>query len=159
MSRRTLFLDDRLHEYLLAHSLREGQAARELRELTAQHERAGMQIAPEQGQFMALLAELTGARQAVEVGTFTGYSALWLAQALGPDGRLVCCDRSAEWTAVGMPYWERAGVRERIELRIGPALDTLDALLAEGGAGRFDLAFIDADKANYRGYYATTWRG
>jgi predicted O-methyltransferase YrrM len=112
-----------------------------------------MQIAPEQGQLMALLAELCGARRAIEIGTYTGYSALCLAQALGPEGRLICCDLSAEWTAVGVPFWERAGVRERIELRIGPALQTLDALLGEGQAGRFDLAFIDADKQGYREYY------
>lgn len=153
MSRRTLTLDDRLYGYLLQHSLREAPELRALREATAPHARAGMQIAPEQGQFMALLAELVGARRALEIGTFTGYSALWLAQALGPEGQLICCDLSAEWTALGIPYWESAGVRERIELRIGPALDTLDGLLRAGEAGCFDLAFIDADKENYLAYY------
>jgi predicted O-methyltransferase YrrM len=153
MSNRSLQLSDGVYQYLLDHSLREDAIARELRELTAGHEWGIMQISPEQGQFMGLLVELTGARRIVEVGTFTGYSALCLAGALPADGRLVCCDISEEWTAIGIPYWERAGVRERIELRIGPATDTLDGLLGAGQAGQFDMAFIDADKANYLNYY------
>jgi len=153
MSNRTLSLDDRVYAYLLEHSLRETPLMRELRDITAGHELARMQIAPEQGQLMALLVELIGARSAIEIGTFTGYSALCLAQALPPDGRLICCDLSAEWTAIGIPFWERAGVRERIDLRIGPALETLDGLLGDGEEGRFDLAFIDADKTNYLAYY------
>lgn len=153
MSNRTITLTDAVYRYLLEHSLREDAIARALRERTAGHQWARMQIAPEQGQFMQLLAELIGARQAVEVGTFTGYSALCLARALPSDGRLICCDLSEEWTAIGIPYWQQAGVRERIDLRIAPALDTLDALLAEGGAGGFDLAFVDADKTNYGNYY------
>jgi O-methyltransferase len=154
MSNRTLSLTDDIYDYLLAHSLREDDIARGLRETTAGHEWARMQIAPEQGQFMALLAELIGARNIIEVGTFTGYSALCLARALPADGRLICCDISEEWTAIGIPYWEQAGVRERIDLRIAPGIETLDALLADGGAGQFDLAFVDADKTNYANYYA-----
>jgi O-methyltransferase len=153
MSTRTLSLNDTLYRYLLDHSLREDAVALALRERTAGHEWAGMQISPEQGQFMGLLAELIGARHIIEVGTFTGYSALCLARALPTDGRLICCDLSEEWTAIGIPYWERAGVRDRIDLRIAPALETLDGLLADGRAGQFDMAFIDADKTNYLHYY------
>jgi len=153
MSNRTLSLDDRLHGYLLAQSLRETPIQRELRELTLKHELARMQIAPEQGQFMALLVELIGAKRIVEIGTFTGYSALCMAQAMPAQGRLLCCDISEEWTAIGIPFWERAGVRERIDLRIAPALDTLDILLDQGAAGSYDMAFIDADKTRYQDYY------
>ena len=153
MSRRTLPLNDALYEYLLEVSLREPEVLRRLRAETARHPRAEMQIAPEQGQFMALLVRLIGARRVLEIGTFTGYSALWMALALPPDGRLVACDVSAEYTAVARRYWEAAGVADRIELRLGPALDTLEALLDEGAAGTFDLAFIDADKASYDAYY------
>ncbi|MCB1786689.1 MAG: class I SAM-dependent methyltransferase [Gammaproteobacteria bacterium] len=153
MSNRTVTLDDRLYDYLLRYSLRETPVMRQLREMTADHEHARMQIAPEQGQFMALLVELMGARQIIEVGTFTGYSALCMAQSLPEDGRLVCCDVSREWTDVGIPFWERAGVRERIDLRIAPALQTLDTLIAAGGGDSYDLAFIDADKTNYRNYF------
>lgn len=154
MSNRTLNLTDNLYQYLLDHSLREDAIARALRARTASHAWARMQIAPEQGQFMQLLAELMGVQQAIEVGTYTGYSALCLARALPDEGRLVCCDISEEWTAIGIPFWTQAGVRDRIDLRIAPALETLDALLAEGGAGDYDLAFIDADKTNYTHYYA-----
>jgi predicted O-methyltransferase YrrM len=153
MSNRTLDLDDRLYAYLQDHSLRETPLMRELRDETAQLEMARMQIAPEQGQFMALLVELSGARQIIEVGTFTGYSALCMAQALPAGGRLVCCDVSEEWTAIAKSYWRRAGVADRIELRIAPALDTLDDLLADGNANGFDMAFIDADKTHYPDYY------
>lgn len=153
MSNRTVNLTDTLYRYLLEHSLREDTVARALRERTMAHDKANMQIAPEQGQFMQLLAELMGAKRIIEVGTFTGYSALCLARALPADGELVCCDVSEEWTAIGIPYWEQAGVRDRIDLRIAPALDTLDALLAAGRGGQFDLAFIDADKTNYGNYY------
>jgi predicted O-methyltransferase YrrM len=117
------------------------------------HEWARMQIAPEQGQFMSLLVRLTGARRAIEIGTFTGYSAAWMALALPADGRLVCCDQSAEWTAVGIPYWEQLEIRDRIDLRIAPALDTLNVLFGEGRQGQFDLIFIDADKESYLAYY------
>jgi predicted O-methyltransferase YrrM len=153
MSNRSLGLDDRLHHYLLAHSLRESGVKRRLREVTANHEWARMQISPEQGQLMALLVEIAGVRRALEIGTFTGYSALCLAEAMGPEGRLICCDLSEEWTSIGRPFWEEAGVASRIDLRIGPALDTLDQLLARGMGESFDLAFIDADKAAYPAYY------
>lgn len=153
MSNRTLVLDDRLYQYLLKHSLRENAILRELRELTLKHEMARMQIAPEQGQFMALLVELLGAKKIVEIGTFTGYSALCMAQAMGADGKLLCCDLSEEWTAIGLPFWQRAGISDRIDLRIAPALETLDALIRSEDAGDFDMAFIDADKTNYSNYY------
>lgn len=153
MTNRTINLDDRTYQYLLEHSLQETEVMRELRGRTQQLEWSRMQIAPEQGQFMALLVELMGARHIVEVGTFTGYSALCMAQALPVDGRLICCDVSEEWTAIGVPYWERAGVRDRIDLRIAPALQTLDGLLGDGQVGRFDIAFVDADKTNYLNYY------
>ena len=126
---------------------------RRLREETASMEQANMQIGPEQGQFMALLIELIGARSVLEVGTFTGYSALAMAVALPENGALVACDVSEEWTAIGRRYWEEAGVAHKIELRLAPALETLDALLAEGRAGTFDFAFIDADKEGYDAYY------
>jgi caffeoyl-CoA O-methyltransferase len=112
-----------------------------------------MQIGPEQGQFMALLVELIGARSALEVGTFTGYSALAVARALPDDGRLIACDVSAEWTSIGRPYWEEAGVAHKIDLRLAPAIETLDALLGEGRAETFDFVFIDADKTGYDAYY------
>lgn len=153
MSNRTLVLTAPLYAYLLEHSLREAPLLRGLREETAAMPRAGMQIAPEQGQFMALLVRLLGARRTLEVGVFTGYSALAVALALPAEGRIVACDVSEEWTAVARRYWQRAGVAAKIDLRLAPALATLDALLAAGEEGAFDFAFIDADKANYRGYY------
>ncbi|BBK35874.1 hypothetical protein STAQ_09520 [Allostella sp. ATCC 35155] len=153
MSARLLPLTEHLRDYLLSVSLRETPAQAALREATRSVRGALMQISPEQGAFMALLVELTGARRAIEVGTFTGYSALTVAQAMPADGRLVCCDVSEEWTAIGRRHWEMAGVADRIDLRLGPALETLDSLIAEGGAGQWDMAFIDADKANYDGYY------
>ena len=153
MSRKTLPLDDRLYEYLLRVSLREEPVLRALREETAQLDEADMQISPEQGQFMALLVRLMGARRALEVGVFTGYSALSVALALPEDGRLVACDVSEEWTSVGRRYWQEAGVDGRIDLRIGPAVETLERLIGEGLAGSFDFAFIDADKQNYEQYY------
>ncbi len=153
MSNRTIPIDERLHRYLLEHSLREGDVKRRLREATAGLSTAGMQIAPEQGQFMALLVELIGARHIIEIGTFTGYSALCMAEAMPADGVLICCDLSAEWTGIGRGFWREAGVEERIDLRLAPALATLDALLAQGRAGQFDMAFIDADKANYGEYF------
>jgi predicted O-methyltransferase YrrM len=153
MSNRTIALDDRLYGYLRDHSLRETGPMRRLRALTMEHELAHMQIAPEQGQLMGLLVEILGAARAIEIGTFTGYSALWIASALPADGRLVCCDLSEEWTAIGKPFWEEAGVRDRIDLRIGPALQTLERLLKRGAAGTFDFAFVDADKESYPSYY------
>ncbi len=153
MSSRTLELTDRLYDYLLRTSLREPPLLAELRAETAKLPMAVMQISPEQGQFMAFLVEMIGARRTIEVGTFTGYSALCVALALPADGRVVACDVSEEYTAVARRYWSRAGVAAKIELRLAPALDTLGKLLAEGAAGNFDFAFIDADKREYDGYY------
>lgn len=153
MSNRTIGLPDALYAYLLEHSLREPEVLRRLREETARHPEAQMQIAPEQGQFMALLVRLMGARRALEVGVFTGYSSTVVALALPPEGRLVACDVSEEYTAHARRAWKEAGVDDRVELRIGPAVETLDALLAAGEGGRFDFAFIDADKEAYDAYY------
>ena len=153
MSNRSIVLDDPLYEYLLAVSLRESDVLRRLREETAALPQHNMQIAPEQGQFMALLAELIGARKCLEIGTFTGYSALAVAAVLPEDGTLIACDISEDFTSHAKPFWREAGVAGRIDLRIGPALDTLDALIADGETGSFDFAFIDADKANYQGYF------
>ncbi|MBA1146857.1 class I SAM-dependent methyltransferase [Ectothiorhodospiraceae bacterium WFHF3C12] len=153
MSNKTLQLPDYLHEYLVAHGPAETPELRRLREETARLPMAGMQIAPEQGQFLAFLVRLIGARRVVEVGVFTGYSALWQALALPEAGRLVGCDINAEWTRIAEEYWAAAGVDDRIELRLGPAKDTLDTLLDESGEGSFDFAFIDADKENYEAYY------
>lgn len=153
MSRRSLSLDERLQAYLLEWGVREDPVLARLREETARLEQADMQISPEQGRLMALLVELLGARRAIEVGTFTGYSALCVASALPEDGRLVACDVSEEWTAIARRYWAEAGLADRIELRLGPAAGTLDALLGEGAADGFDFAFVDADKAGYLGYY------
>jgi caffeoyl-CoA O-methyltransferase len=157
MAGRRTEIDDRLHDYILANSLREPEVLRRLREETAGLPHAGMQIGPEQGQFMALLVELMGARRTLEIGTFTGYSALAVALALPADGRVVACDVSEEYTDVARRYWIEAGVADKIELHLAPALETLDRLLAPGPgggqAGRFDFAFIDADKVNYDDYY------
>lgn len=153
MSNRTITLDDRLYEYLLNNSLRETDIQRRLRQETMQLQMARMQIAPEQGQFMALLVELMGASRIIEVGTFTGYSALWMAQAMPEGGKLICCDINNEWTAIGERYWQLAGLADRIDLRIAPALETLRRLLDEHGANAFDIIFIDADKTNYANYY------
>lgn len=153
MSHRTITVTDDLHAYLLAQGVRESDAARRLREETARLPMAMMQISPEQGAFMQLLVRLIGARRTLEVGTFTGYSALVVAEALPADGKVVACDVSEEWTAIGRRYWAEAGVASRIDLRLRPALETLDGLLAGGAQGSFDFAFIDADKANYDGYY------
>ena len=153
MSRRTITVDDDLYRYLVDHSLREHPAQKALRAATAAHPHAGMQISPEQGQFMALLVKLIGARRAVEIGVFTGYSALTVALALPDDGRLLACDVSDEYTRVGRPYWERAGVAHKIDLQLAPARATLDVRLAAGEAGQYDFAFIDADKTSYDAYY------
>lgn len=158
MSNRTIALDDRLYDYLCAVSLREPALLVELRAETAALQEARMQIAPEQGQFMAMLVRLLNAREILEIGTFTGYSALAMALALPPDGRIVACDVSAEWTAIASRYWREAGVAERIELRLAPATETLEALLADGHEDRFDFAFIDADKTGYRAYYEACLR-
>ncbi len=153
MLKKALGLDDRLYEYLLSVSLREADILRQLREETASLPGAIMQIAPEQGQFMALLIQLLGATKTIDVGVFTGYSSLSVALALPPNGKVVACDVSEESTAVARRYWEAAGVADKIDLRLAPALETLDQLLADGQAETFDFAFIDADKGNYEGYY------
>jgi predicted O-methyltransferase YrrM len=153
MSNRSLNLDDHLYEYLLSVSVREHPVLAELREATRNHPRAGMQISLEQGQFMALLIKLIGARRTLEIGVFTGYSSLVTALALPRDGNIVACDISAEYTDIGRVHWEKAGVADKIDLRLAPALETLDALIAEGRSDTFDFAFIDADKTGYDGYY------
>lgn len=154
MSNRATPVDDRLYDYILSVSLREPDILAELRELTKRTtDMPNMQIGPDQGQFMALLAELTGAVRYLEVGTFTGYSALAIALAMPPEAEIVCCDVSKEYTNIAQRFWQRAGVADRIDLRLAPALDTLDALLADGRANSFDMIFIDADKENYAGYY------
>jgi predicted O-methyltransferase YrrM len=152
VTHRTLHLDAALHDYIVAHSVREHPAQAALRAATASHPHAGMQIGPEQGQFMALLVRLIGARRTLEIGVFTGYSALSVALALPDDGRLLACDISDEYTRVGRPYWEAAGVAHKIDLRLAPALQTLDAELAAGAAGHYDFAFVDADKTGYDAY-------
>ncbi len=146
-------MTDALYEYSLAVGLREPDLFRALREETGRLTHAGMQIAPEQGPLLALLVQLLGAKNCLEVGTFTGYSSLWVASVLPPGGRLICCDVSEEYTALARKYWALTGLAAKIDLRLGPALDTLDALLANGRAGHLDYAFIDADKANYGAYY------
>ena len=154
MARRSLGLDDDLYEYLLTQGTRETPVQQRLREETRAKVRgAGMQIGPDQAQAMGLLVRLIGARRALEIGTFTGYSALAVALALPVDGRLVCCDVSAEWTAIARRYWREAGVEDKIELRLAPALDTLAALRRDGQDGAYDFAFIDADKDSYDAYY------
>ena len=153
MSKQTIGLDDRLYNYLLSVSLREPEILRQLRQETNNHPQAIMQISPEQGQFMALLVQLLGAKKTLEVGVFTGYSSLSVALALPPDGKIIACDVSEEYTAIARRYWQKAGVADKIDLRIAPALETLDRLLADGQAQTFDFAFIDADKVNYEGYY------
>lgn len=153
MSNRSFTVPEDLYRYILSVSLRESDVLRRLREETAQHRHAQMQIAPEQGQLMALLVRLTGARRALEVGVFTGYSSICVAGALPSDGRLIACDVSEEYTSIARRYWREAGVADKIELYLAPALETLDALIADGQLGRFDFAFIDADKANYEAYF------
>lgn len=153
MTNRSVNLDDRLYQYLLDHSVRETASMKKLREVTLQQEMARMQIAPEQGQFMALLVELISAKRIIEIGTFTGYSALAMAGAMPAEGKLICCDISEEWTSIGKAFWQEAGVASRIDLRIAPALETLDALIQDNQAGSFDMAFIDADKTAYLEYY------
>jgi predicted O-methyltransferase YrrM len=153
MSRSTIQVDDRLERYLQEVNRPETPIQRGLRDATARMPNAGMQIGANQGSFMAFLIGLTGARNAIEIGTFTGYSALAVATALPAGGRLICCDVSEEWTAVGRKAWADAGVGDRIELKIGPAADTLDRMIGNGLSGEFDFAFIDADKENYERYY------
>ncbi|MGB7737582.1 MAG: class I SAM-dependent methyltransferase [Steroidobacteraceae bacterium] len=156
MSNRSIVLTDSLYEYMNDVSLREPPLLLALREETAELTQRSMQISAEQGQFMALLVRLIGARRCLEVGVFTGYSSLATALALPDEGRVIACDVSEEWTAIARRYWQRAGVDHKIDLRLAPATETLDALVAEGQGGTFDFAFIDADKTNYLAYYERT---
>jgi len=153
MTNKSISVTGHIYDYILSTSLREPEVLRQLREDTALHTHGGMQIAPEQGQFMALLAELIGAKKVLEVGVFTGYSSTALALALPTDGRITACDISEEFTRVARRYWAQASVTDKIDLRLGPALETLDNLIAEGYGSSYDMVFIDADKVNYDGYY------
>ena len=150
---RNVAVTDALYRYIVEHSVRELPVQAALRAETAKLEHAGMQIGPDQGQFMGLLAKLIGAKRCIEVGVFTGYSALAVALALPADGRIVACDISEAWTDIARRYWKQAGVDGKIDLRLAKAERTLDALIAEGGAGQYDFAFIDADKGGYLAYY------
>jgi O-methyltransferase len=158
MSSRTFQLSDAVHAYLVRETMKESPLLARLRAETAALPGAGMQISPEQGQFMRLLIELIGARRAIEIGVFTGYSALCVAEALPADGRLVACDVSEEWTAIARRYWSEAGVARKIDLRLGDAVGTLNELIGEVGEGRFDFSFIDADKTAYERYYELSLR-
>ena len=153
MSKQTIGLEQNLYDYLLSVSLREPIILTQLRQETSQLPMSRMQISPEQGQFMALLVKLIGAKKTLELGVFTGYSSLVVALALPADGKIVACDVSEEYTSIARRYWQQAGVADKIDLHIAPALETLDSLLAAGEAGTFDFAFIDADKGNYENYY------
>ena len=153
MSAKTIFLNQPVYDYMREISLREPEVMAALRHETAGLEMAMMQIAPEQGQFMTLLVRFLGVRRAIEVGTFTGYSALAIAMGLPDEGRLLACDVSEEWTAIGKKYWQLAGQDKKIDLHLAPAIETLDGLLNDGQAEGFDFAFIDADKENYLNYY------
>jgi len=153
MSNRTIAITESIYQYLCDHSLREDPILKDLRDHTYDMEERAMQIAPEQGQFMKMLVKLIGAKNTIEVGVFTGYSSLAIALALPEDGRIVACDVNPQYTSVAEKFWVSAGVREKIDLRIGPAKDTLLKLINAGLTGTFDFAFIDADKINYDHYY------
>jgi predicted O-methyltransferase YrrM len=152
LSNKTFTLSDQLHEYLLSVSPDEPAILRQLRRETAHDPKHSMQIAPEQGIFFQFLVKVFGVRRALEIGVYTGYSALSVALAMPDDGRLIACDVSKAWTDIGRRYWKEAGVSGKIDLRLGPALDTLDALIRDGRDGEFDFVFIDADKSNYWNY-------
>ncbi|EKD73406.1 MAG: hypothetical protein ACD_45C00325G0005 [uncultured bacterium] len=156
MSAKTLNLTPALYDYFQKHSLREPEILKKLREQTHKMSMGNMQISPEQGQFMQLLIELIQAKKTLEIGVFTGYSTLSVALALPSEGRIIACDINKEWTQIAKRFWEMAGVAHKIDLRLAPALDTLQSLLAQGEANTFDFAFIDADKANYLNYYEKT---
>jgi len=158
VSKGSIGLEPELNAYLERVGVREPDVLRLLRKETSTMPEANMQIAAEEGAFLALLVKLIGAHRILEVGTFTGYSSTAMALALPPDGRIVCCDISREFTDVALRTWSAAGVADRVELHLGPAIETLDELLAKGAAGTFDLAFIDADKTNYAGYYERSLR-
>jgi predicted O-methyltransferase YrrM len=153
MANTSIGLPPDVHDYLVTHGVREPEILRRLRDETALLPEHGMQIAPEQGALLAMLVELIGARRCLEIGTFTGYSSLIVALAMPPDGTIVCCDVSHEWTAVARRYWAEAGVADRVDLRLAPALETLDDLLANGAASTFDFAFVDARKTEYPDYH------
>lgn len=153
MEKSDIEISKELYEYMLSVSLREHDALRELREVTAKDPNAIMQIPPEQGQFMALLVKMIGAKKTLEIGTYTGYSTLSVALAMPNSSITITCDINSEWTNIGSNYWKEAGVENKIDLRIGPALDTLDELINDGQSNTFDFSFIDADKINYDGYY------
>ena len=153
MSTKSIGLEEKVYWYLLEHSLREPELLAELRAETAQLPQANMQIAPEQGQFMAMLARMIGARRYLEVGTFTGYSALAVTQAMPAQGEATCLDINEEWTTIAQRYWIRAGLADRIHLHLAPAGETLDTLIRDGWSGDYDMAFIDADKTGYADYY------
>tara|TARA_B100000609_G_scaffold164336_2_gene136724 strand:+ start:6761 stop:7402 length:642 start_codon:yes stop_codon:yes gene_type:complete len=146
-------MTDTLYNYYRNVAYREPDIMRMLREETETMPMARMQISPEQGQFLAMLVALTGAKKILEVGTFTGYSSLWMASSLPEDGKITACDVNEEWTNVARRYWKEAGLAEKIDLQLAPAVETLDALLEDGCAGSYDMAFIDADKTNYDAYY------
>jgi caffeoyl-CoA O-methyltransferase len=150
---RRLQITDQIHRYLVDHSVREPDVLARLRDATASLPQAQMQIGPEQGQLMALLAKLVGAKRCIEVGVFTGYSSLAVALALPQDGRILACDVSEKWTAIARRFWREAGVEHKIELKLQPAVRTLEESLAAGEAGRYDFAFVDADKPAYATYY------
>ncbi|HTY21512.1 MAG TPA: class I SAM-dependent methyltransferase [Desulfomonilaceae bacterium] len=153
MSKGLIKVSEPLYDYILAVSLREPDILKRLREETAPYPHSFMQISPDQGQFMALLIKLIAATRTIELGVYTGYSSLCVALALPPDGKLIACDVNEEWTSMARRYWTEAGVAHKVDLRLAPAMDTLDSLLADGLAGSFDFVFIDADKENYDGYY------
>ncbi len=153
MRKKSFFLSEAVYTYIVQHSLREHPVLRRLREETARMPNGQMQISPEQGQFLALLVHLMNARRTLEVGVFTGYSSLAVALALPSRGKITACDLNEDWTAIARKYWKRGGVEHKIKLRLGPAIQTLDRLLEKGERGKFDFAFIDADKAGLDGYY------
>lgn len=153
VSTRSIGLAPALHDYIVQHTVRESELQSRLREETRSRFDAEMQISPEQGQFFRFLVRALGVRRALEVGTFTGYSALAVAMELPPDGRIDCCDVSEEFTAMAREFWDEAGVSDRVRLHLGPGSATLERLLLEGGPGQYDFAFVDADKTGYPGYF------
>jgi caffeoyl-CoA O-methyltransferase len=153
MSNRSAFLPDHINDYILNTTLREDPVLRDLRATTDKHPQADMLSGADQVQFLQLLVRLTGAKRCIEVGVFTGYTSLAIAMAMPPDGRIVSCDVSDEFTSIGKPFWKRAGVDRKIDLRLAPATQTLDALIASGESGTYDFAYIDADKSGYDAYY------
>lgn len=158
MSNRTLSIDDRIYDYLCDVAVDEPDLLKQLRDETAQLDYSAMQISPEQGQFMSLLVKLTGARRAIEIGTFTGYSSICVASAMPDDGRLICCDTSPQWTQMAEKYWALAGLEHKIKLYTQPAETTLQMLLEKNEEGSYDFIFIDADKQNYIVYYELALR-